>query len=312
MSKLIITRGLPGSGKTTWAKDFIGWEPGFRARVNRDDLRQMLHGGFDGKLEQQITKVQHQLVRDLLLAGKTVVVDDTNLRLRVAKEFARIAHETNSQFEVNDEFLGVTVDECIRRDSFRLSPAKVGERVIREMAERYNLKKGLETVVYQPPAGLAVDRYYPDPWQPKVILADLDGTMALMGDREPYDWHRVGEDEPNWPVVNLVSLIRDAASLQGDESAWEIIFMSGRDEVCRPETQGWLKRFGFEGHKLFMRPTMPDGTPQPKDSVVKLALFNEHIRDQYNVQFVLDDRDQVVEMWRSLGLTCLQVAPGSF
>lgn len=49
-----------------------------------------------------------------------------------------------------------------------------------------------------------------------------------------------------------------------------------------------------------------------KDSIVKREMFDEHIRGRYNVNFVLDDRNQVVELWRSMGLTCLQVADGDF
>jgi predicted kinase len=320
VSKLIITRGLSGSGKTTWAKDFCRWEPTYRFRVNRDDLRAMLYGGYavasGYELEQLVTRVQHDTIRELLRRGKTVVADDTNLVLKHAREFARIAYEEGAQFEVNDSFLSVSVDVCEFRDGQRDSLTRVGKDVIRRQYDRF-VKQGLQPVVYTPPAGQEVEPYvapeYSDgtPVQ-KCILVDIDGTMALMNGREPYDWARVLEDRPNWPVVNLVKLIRDAAYVQGDESAWEIIFMSGREEVCRTETELWLGDLGFHDHKLFMRPTLPDGQRQPADNIVKLELFNQHIRYAYDVQFVLDDRDQVVEMWRKLGLTCLQVAPGAF
>ena len=49
-----------------------------------------------------------------------------------------------------------------------------------------------------------------------------------------------------------------------------------------------------------------------KDSVVKRELFDAHVRDRYNVRRVYDDRNQVVDMWRSLGLACLAVAEGNF
>ena len=49
-----------------------------------------------------------------------------------------------------------------------------------------------------------------------------------------------------------------------------------------------------------------------KDAIVKTELFEAHIRGQFEVLFVLDDRDQVVEMWRQMGFACLQVAPGNF
>lgn len=41
-------------------------------------------------------------------------------------------------------------------------------------------------------------------------------------------------------------------------------------------------------------------------------MFEEHIRNKFCVEYVLDDRNQVVDMWRNMGLTCLQVAEGGF
>ena len=77
MAKLIITRGLPGSGKTTWAKA----QPG-TVRVNRDELRRMMHGGHTGEgwAERQITVAQRAQIEALLRAGVSVICDDTNLR----------------------------------------------------------------------------------------------------------------------------------------------------------------------------------------------------------------------------------------
>jgi hypothetical protein len=49
-----------------------------------------------------------------------------------------------------------------------------------------------------------------------------------------------------------------------------------------------------------------------KDSVVKQELFERFVRDKYNISFILDDRQQVVDMWRGLGLTVFQVAEGDF
>lgn len=311
MSKLIITRGLPGSGKTTWAKDFCAWEPGRRVRVNRDDLRAMLYGNdYQGNYEREqlVTKIQHQAIRDMLRAGRIVVVDDTNLVLKFAKQLARIAYEEGVPFEVNDEFLSVPLDECLRRNAARPVESRVPNSVIEGMYHRHQLSgRGLQPVVYEPSAELSIERYVAPAGKPKAILVDIDGTMALMNGRGPFDWWAVGDDIPNQPVVDLVWIYY--------RSAWadaEVIFMSGRDEVCRKETTDWLAQLGFANHKLYMRPSLPAGVQQPKDSVVKLALFNEHIRHAYDVQFVLDDRDQVVEMWRKLGLTCLQVAPGAF
>ncbi|WP_216080453.1 hypothetical protein, partial [Shigella flexneri] len=73
-------------------------------------------------------------------------------------------------------------------------------------------------------------------------------------------------------------------------------------------TTHWL----YEHYGILFNLSMRKDGDVREDSIVKLEMFNEHIRDKYYVDFVLDDRNQVVELWRSLGLTCLQVADGCF
>lgn len=140
-------------------------------------------------------------------------------------------------------------------------------------------------------------------------IVDIDGTLALRGDRSPYDWSRVGEDAPNKPVITVARSLAARSSL---------IFMSGRMEQCRHPTLMWLHTHVcdhprlpacFTGYPLLMR---KDDDNRP-DQVVKRELFERHIQGLYEVEGVLDDRDKVVRMWREeLGLTCLQVAPGNF
>lgn len=142
---------------------------------------------------------------------------------------------------------------------------------------------------------------------PPVVLVDIDGTVADMGKgqpgrRSPFDWDRVGEDEPIWPVINVVkALCRD----------WSAIFVSGRDEICRRETLLWLDKHGltpYASTPLFMRPHKD----YRSDVDVKREIYEREIRDRYDVRLVLDDRIQVVNLWRELGLTCFQVAEGNF
>jgi hypothetical protein len=132
-------------------------------------------------------------------------------------------------------------------------------------------------------------------------IVDIDGTLALKGGRSAYDWARVGEDEPNEPVLAVVrALVRDG---------YHIIFMSGRMEQCRHATIAWLNGQHLDALHLHMR---PDDDYRP-DEVLKRELYEAHVKGQYEVMGVIDDRAKVVRMWRDeLGLTCLQVAPGEF
>lgn len=137
-----------------------------------------------------------------------------------------------------------------------------------------------------------------------VWIVDIDGTLALRGDRSPFDWKRVGEDAPNRPVVTVVRALM--------ASGQEIRYMSGRMEQCRDETVAWLRRHVMSltlPSDLWMR---ADGDCRP-DQVVKRELYEKHVQGVHEVEGVIDDRAKVVRMWRDeLGLTVLQCADGDF
>lgn len=300
MSTLIITRGLPGSGKTTRARAWIAEDPEGRARINRDDLRHNMFGvywGLTWAQEQTVTVAQHAAARALLGAGKDVVIDDTHLRLRNARAWADMAVELGAEFEVWE--CDADADECVRRDLARIELGQrgVGEMVIRELAQRYANRpeiKPSERSAETPPAA-----YFADPALPAAWLVDIDGTLAHMGDRSPYDITSVLDDEPDATVIGVAHALRTSGHL---------VIMSGRSEECRADTETWLDKHLGGYAELHMRAAGDNR----KDFKVKADLFDAHVRDRWNVLGVLDDRDQVVKMWRSIGLKCLQVADGAF
>lgn len=138
-----------------------------------------------------------------------------------------------------------------------------------------------------------------DARQQKAIIVDLDGTLCLHAGRSPYDTAMCFQDVVNYPILEIILSVKDWA---------HVIYCSGRDEKFRDMSINWLATHGAPVGDLFMRPL----SDTRNDAIVKLEIFNREIRDIYNVRFVLDDRDRVVKMWRSLGLTCLQVAYGDF
>lgn len=138
----------------------------------------------------------------------------------------------------------------------------------------------------------------------QTVIVDIDGTVALRegaDPRSPYDWHRVHEDTPNSAVIAVVEALAHAGH--------RIVFLSGREDVCRADTLTWLKEhIGIPGFELYMR----KADDRRRDSIVKRELYDAHLAGQ-DILCVIDDRDQVVHMWREdLGLTCLQVAYGDF
>jgi predicted kinase len=130
---IIVLKGLPGSGKSTWARDLIAREPERYKRINKDDLRAMLDGGrWSETSEKFIVRARDVLLDAALSAGRSVIIDDTNLE--PAHE-ARIRHIAAGRAQVEVRFFDVPLEECIRRDSLR--PQPVGESVIRQMHARW-------------------------------------------------------------------------------------------------------------------------------------------------------------------------------
>lgn len=306
MTTLIVTRGLPACGKTTKARAWVAEDPVGRARINRDDIRAMCHDSVFIKRSDDTkgTEVAIQAARDaaitaLLKDGVSVVCDDTNLPSRVARGLRKIARQVGAEFEVWD-MTDVPIDTCIERDAQRTGRAKVGEAVIRGMWTKYiSGKRHPLPIADDPEPAAAVAPYVGDPTLPRAWIVDIDGTLAKMRDRSPYDWHRVGEDD-------VVEAVYDAVNAFANQA--EVILLSGRDGCCEMETRQWLSDCVVHYDALFMR---KEGDTR-RDSIVKAELFDRHIRGQYNVIGVIDDRNQVVDMWRAMGLTCLQAAPGDF
>jgi predicted kinase len=298
VTRLLITRGLPASGKTTFARKL---QP-YVVRVNRDDLRYMLHGRrlFTQWAEGQVAAVQRTTVEQLLRARADVVIDDTNLRSSTVREWARLAARFHAMFEVHD-FTDVPLAECLRRDAERPDRERVGEQAIQRMYDRYLKDRNLPLPVPHVEPGAPGVVYTPDPELPPAVLVDIDGTVALLDGRSPYDMTRVGDDQPNDAVIAAVRAMHAAGHA--------VVFCTGRDESARADTEAWLAaHVDVPYQALFMR-ALGDSR---RDSVVKGEIFEAEIRGRWRIVGVFDDRQHVVRMWRELGLTVFQVAEGDF
>ena len=163
----------------------------------------------------------------------------------------------------------------------------------------------------------------------RAIICDVDGTIALMNfkDRSPFEYIKADKDRPNQPVIDIL-----LSTAKANEAF--IIFLTARENVnfstARSEynnaydlTYSWIKKhvfdrydgtewmsqYGIPGWTLFIR----GKGDYRKDCYVKYDLYNDKIKDVYDIMYVFDDRNQVVDMWRNaLDLTCLRVADGNF
>ena len=147
------------------------------------------------------------------------------------------------------------------------------------------------------------------------IIFDLDGTLALIDKRREVstkpngrlDWGKffnstnIELDEPNLPVIKMAQLF--------SEQGFNIVILSGRSNKTETATRSWLSKNKVPFNKLIMRDSETDHfTP---DWVLKKNMLDENL-DINDVFLVVDDRDRVVKLWRSLGLTTFQVAEGNF
>lgn len=300
---VVVVRGIPASGKTTWVTQQIeGYEPGQAVRINNDDLSTMLFGAPFINHSKRVGKILHRLRVDMLRTflemenGPTdIYIDNTNLINEVVSKYEQVAAEYGARFVVVDHFLSATPEEAIMRDAFRDSP--VGRDVILNM---YRTARKLKPWVYKEYS--RVEKYDNDPSLPHIYIVDIDGTVAHKHpERDIHDLSKVRLDTPNVGVVRAVRALR-----QMDNT---VILMTGRSEDSRKETQRWVEDHVGYGIPLYMRKSK-DFRP---DHVVKHEMFQENIAGKYHVVGVFEDRNQMIRLWRDrLQIPAFQVANGDF
>lgn len=302
MSKLKILRvnvGIPGSGKTTYTRKFIDENPGW-IRVSRDDFRFMLKNKdiLDNKGETLVSELVNLSVRRSLLHGYNVVLDNTSVKLSIIND---IVKNFNDIADIEFSVFDTPINVCIERDYER--EKSVGEDIIESMNVNFqNLKKIFDFEPVQKKNALSKD--YSKDWSyllNNAVIFDVDGTLAhTNGKRGPFEWEKVELDDPDHAVVKILRNLNDAGL--------KIIIVSGRDAVCQEKTERWLLNNEIPYDRLFMRP-MGDTR---KDAIIKQEIFENLIKPNWNTIMVFDDRDQVVEQWRKMGVKCAQVEKGEF
>lgn len=261
-----------------WSNDILRKHFNSYKRINKDDLRKMLDDGQHSRsAEGFVLKVRNSLILQALDAGKNVIVDDTNLN-PIHERDIRTLVKGKAEVEIED-FTHVAVEVCIANDLTR--PKSVGQKVIRGMYNQYLHED--------------VEKIQRDIKLPDVVICDLDGTLSLMNGRDPYDASTCNDDILNEPVYEVIQ--RE-----------NVILLSGRSNKYRPQTEEFLAKYGVKYWGLYMRAE----EDMRKDCTVKQELYENHIKGKYNVKFIFEDRNQVVDMWRSLGLAVFQVADGDF
>lgn len=288
MSMLLILRGPPATGKSTYRNTLVaqGWK-----YTNLDELRL----ANPKNKESVIHDLQKTMLLGFMADGANIVIDNLNLNPRTTQGYESLAQRYGYMVEYKEFGADVHWSEAVKRDALRSGVARVGRSVI---IQNY-INAGL----------------YKDIRKPAIIF-DIDGTLADISHRRMQvvngkkDWAAFNagmkDDTPNEPIAALYKMILFYID---NFIPGEIILMSGRSADHRHVTEDWLERHGLDGYfALFMR----GFNDMRDDAIVKKELYEKYVKPYFDVSFVVDDRSKVVAMWRSQGLTCLQCAEGNF
>ena len=299
MSKLIICRGIQGSGKSTFAKEWAKEDPKNRVRFNWDDMRNMM--GEYWVPERENTGIMKTLrasfLNEMMQKGWDIIIDNMNLNPKdwefyegVVKSFNETNFGIKYEIEYKDFF--TPVEECIRRDAMRPNP--IGEQVIRATWKRYRhfiICKEIEDKFYR------IKTYDKD--KKDCIIVDMDSTLCVNLTKRPFytdDW--ADKCLYDTPLIGPISIVRS----QKMTGTCDIIIITGRREEGRTQTEEWLKTYNVPYDRLYMRGTN-DFT---KGDAFKEKILKTFILPKYNVLFAIDDDDKCVKMFRNNGLICLQ------
>lgn len=289
MPKMILLVGPPGSGKSTLAKKYEA--EGF-VRISQDD---------QGKGGHQ------ELFMECVKEGKDIIVDRMNFN---KQQRGNYLFNEKYGYETEIIVLHENYKTCLAR-----ALAREGHPTIKD---EKNARAALQTFFgkyERPEPGEAnkITFLYPPGPKEKVVVCDLDGTLCDVEHRrhhvrrtdgEKKDWVSFFKEIPNDTVMNPVMDILCHFNAQGTR----IVFCSGRSTNEQKHTEEWLKKHCGFMWTLYMR----DRHDSRQDSIVKEIILDFELLTRYAPYFMLDDRDQVVQMWRRRGFMCMQVAEGNF
>ena len=286
--KIIMLKGLPASGKSSWAREQQA-QGGNYFVVSKDEIRKMF-GGYSPKREKDVLRIRNELIRTGIALKRNIIVDDTNLNPKHERFLKQLSKELGVKFELNDDFMEVPPEECIKRDLHRGEKA-VGADVIWDMYFTWVAPNPIRKL------NTEFDK-------PRCVICDIDGTLALnLGGRSFYDLSRVHEDVADPFISCIVDALYNYGTEINEDRYPYIVVVSGREDYSREATENWLKQYGIPYDEIYMRET----GDKRSDTIVKREIYENFIEPKYAVLGVLDDRPGVCNMWRKLGLRVAQV-----
>lgn len=294
MNKIILTIGASSSGKSTWVKDFVKLNPNY-VELNRDEvrfdlfcdgLRDWTKYKFNKKNEGIVTEHIDEMAKDSVNSGANIVVSDTNLSPKIREKWKDFAKSNDYIYE--EKLFPCKWEELVKRNAQRFGG--LSEPLLWSQYKRYMQQYGKV-------GGHKIEPYQNDRRLDYTVICDIDGTVADMkGIRKPFDWDEVDKDNPRYEIIaTLDGLIMHTG---------HVTFLSGRDGCCYEDTLKWIEENITWGWPetiewvLYMR----ESGDSRKDDVVKYELYKNHVKHEYNVSAVLDDRRQMIRFWSLLDM----------
>lgn len=310
---IYILSGVSGSGKTTFAETLIQ-ENINRVRLNRDDLRKTLFNVNQTdtsyyarkdirRCENLVSEIIDQAMYDMLNKGLDIVLDNTHLKEKYINDIIR---KFNHLSDINLIFTHDLSKETLNSFKTRLEDRYKGSDNIQEkisyIDRQWNQYRNLKQVFVED--NILFPQSNPqikfDKSLPSVYGFDIDGTLALKGDRDIFDDSKLHLDTE----IQEVGEVLRALNSRG----YGIIFLSGRQDSCKDSTQKWLEDNGLwpDGTEMFMRAAKD----QRPDYIIKEELLREQIAPKYNLLAMWDDRLQVTREYYRLGVFTHNVNQG--
>lgn len=283
----ILTVAPSASGKSSWTNQFIRNRDSWY-NLERDQIRfQLFTKGkrdwnlykFTKKNEETVTKEYNERLEQAISLDYNLVLSDTWLNDKYRNTMISKLESAGYEVTIKDDW---NIDwETLRRRNIQREGG-ISESVLWSQYKRFWKYKG--NYIYEPDLNL-----------PECVVFDIDGSLAIKSeDRGYFEWDKVGEDTLREDVYFMY---------RGHDLHYHIVVASGRDSICREETSDWLERSGIEYEELHMR----EQGSYDKDYKVKLEMLQD-ISTRYNIVAWVDDRPQVSEFLRLVGVNVIQVS----